>query len=145
MTSFKRNAASRLTLLLLSLSAFADANSIDKEKILAIIKAAKQHKPVPSLHKPDTREGKASSHAPVIVYKRRAKPIVFRQQSKKQKARLMEREYGALPTIAPTSILLKERFQSENQQKNKTFRFKSSATKSASRDSINTVAKKINF
>jgi len=131
--------------LFLSLLVFTHSDTIDKKKILAIIKAAKQHKAVPNISKSKIVKKQDTSPAPIVVYKKRTKPVVYYKREKTQKVTLMQKEYGTLPSLVPSSIALREKFQIKNNSKDFSMHFKTPMKKNHSTNTINTVAKKISF
>jgi len=130
--------------LFLTLLVFTHADTIDKKKILAIIKAAKQHKAVPNIGKSKISEKQSTSPAP-IVYRKRTTPVVYQKREKTQKVTLIQKEYGTLPTLVPSSVALREKFQIKNNSKDFSMHFKTPMKKNHSTNTINTVAKKISF
>ena len=135
----------KATLSLLSFCLFTYADTIDKKKILEIIKAAKQHKSVPSISKPKVVEKKSTPSAPIIVYKKRTKPVVYYKKSKTPQPSLMKKDYGTLPTLPPSSIILKEKFEIKNTSQNTNAGFHTPMKRTPNTNTINTVARKINL
>ena len=105
-----------LFFLILSLNIYAE--TIDKKKILEIIKAAKQHKTVPSIDKSKISEKKIASadSKSIIVYRKRTAPTVYKKRDEASKATLMKTNYSALPSIAPSSVELRKRFNLEQKK-----------------------------
>ena len=135
----------KTTLSLLSFCLFTYADTIDKKKILDIIKAAKQHKSVPSISKPKVVEKKSTPSAPIIVYRKRTKPVVYHKKSKTPQPSLIKKDYGTLPALAPSSVTLKEKFEMKKNSQNTNAGFHTPMKRNPNTNTINTVARKINL
>ena len=118
---------------------FIHAETIDKKKILEIIKAAKQHKSIPLLKKDKTTDKKRATTLPIVVYKKRTQPIIYQ----KRKVNLTKLDYGFLPNLESSSIKLRKKFKIEQKLKSTTVDFKTPLEQLNSSNGINTVAKKI--
>jgi hypothetical protein len=134
-------------LLLLILCIHTSAENIDKKKILAIIKAAKQHKSVPSIYKSktikkDVASSEESKH--IVVYRKRTKPIVYRKRNDDRKITLMKTNYSSLPSIAPSSVELRKRFKLEDKVEEQNTPFFKTPIQTRNKK-VNTTARKIKY
>lgn len=135
----------KITLFSFSLFVFTSADTIDKKKILEIIKAAKQHKSVPILNKTKVTKKKIASTQPILVYrkKERIEPVVYRKKDASKKTQLMKVNYGSLPTLPPSSLELRRKFYEEQQARQTNVHFKTPIQNRNKK--INTQARRIKF
>lgn len=90
------------------------ADTLDKKKILEIIKAAKQQKAVPKPIKPvDIPKTSVSKSESVIVYRKKERPTLYRKREAKLKRESKHLIYGTLPALAPSGIELQKKFNTE--------------------------------
>lgn len=93
---------------------YLSADTLDKKKILEIIKAAKQHKTISKTTTPmESTKIVMPESEPIIVYRRKEIPVVYRKREAKTETKSKHLIYGSLPTLAPSSIELQQRFQTE--------------------------------
>ena len=87
------------------------ADTLDKKKILEIIKAAKQHKVAPQTASTiSATKTVVPQTKPVIVYRKKETATVHKQQAVKTKASPKELKYGTLPALAPSGKELQKKF-----------------------------------
>ena len=105
---------------------YVNAQTIDKKKILEIIKAAKQHKSVPKIDRLKvTKKITSLKPKPIIVYRKRKTPTVRDVKLYEKKVSLMKVNYGTLPALTPSSVELRKRFHMEQKSQQKEVLFKS--------------------
>jgi len=122
-----------------------NAQTIDKKKILDIIKAAKQHKSLPKIDKPKPEPTKTvilpkPKPKPIIVYKKRKLPA---KKDMKKNPSLTNIQYGTLPNIPPSSIELRRKFNLDKKPKQDEVLFKS--PQQNKNNKINTRATEIKY
>jgi len=121
-----------------------NAQTIDKKKVLEIIKAAKQHKSLPKIDK--SKSTKTVIHPkpkPIIVYKKRKLPTIDKKKDVKRNTSLKNIQYGTLPNIPPSSIELRKKFNLDKKTKQDEVLFKS--PQQNKNNKINTSATKIKY
>jgi len=103
-----------LWLFIVSMGAVLCADTLDKKKILEIIKAAKQHKTVPKRTMPvDISKRSVPKAEPIIIYRKKETPVVYKKREVKIKRESKHVIYGTLPALAPSGIELQKKFNAE--------------------------------
>ena len=119
-----------------------NAQTIDKKKVLEIIKAAKQHKSLPKIDK--SKSTKTVIHPkPIIVYKKRKLPAIDKKKDIKRNTSVTNTQYGTLPNIPPSSIELRKKFNLDKKPKQDEVLVKS--PQQNKNNKINTSATKIKY
>ena len=121
-----------------------NAQTIDKKKILEIIKAAKQHKSLPKIDKSKLiKRVTPSKPKPIIVYRKRKIPTIYKKKDIRINTSLANIHYGTLPNIAPSSIELRRKFKLDKKPKQNEVLFKS--PQQNKNNKINTRATEIKY
>jgi len=125
-----------------------NAQTIDKKKILEIIKAAKQHKSLPKIDKSKlikrvTPSKPKPKPKPIIVYRKRKIPTIYKKKDIRINTSLANIHYGTLPNIAPSSVALRRKFKLDKKPKQNEVLFKS--PQQNKNNKINTRATKIKY
>lgn len=134
---------------------FVLSETIDKQKVLEIIKAAKQHKSVkidkansvydkkPIVYKVKKKRTLNSSikEEKIVVYRKKQKPTVSAPIIDKNHQKI---EYGSLPTLVPSSVELQRKFEIEQKLKKSEILFKSPQS-NKHKTRVNTTAIKIKY
>jgi len=88
----------------------SNAQTIDKKKVLAIIKAAKQNKSVSNTIMEKKEQLPSDT---IVVYRKKSTPSINKLSSK---SKLL---YSSLPNIPPSSILLRNKFATHHDSQKK--------------------------
>jgi len=138
----------QILLIFLYTSLSSNAQTIDKQKVLSIIKAAKKGQPItaPTTINRQTKENRKKET--IIVYRRKPTKSINIQSlnhtfNKPSQPILTK---STLPNIPPTSVMLRNRFLAKDnplQNRENTPLFKT--PKQSKHQGMNTTAKKINY